>query len=56
MLPSGFLPDLMATASPPVANSQANSVQLVLESGSQPSPFHTPSDTKRQWSVVMLSL
>ena len=32
-MPSGFLPDLMATMSSPVANRQANSVQRWLESG-----------------------
>ena len=45
----------MATASSPVENSDANSVQFVEESGSQPSPFQTPSDTKVQWSVWMSS-
>ena len=54
-LPSGFLPLLMATASSPVENSDANSAQFVEESGSQPSPFQTPSDTKVQWSVWMSS-
>ena len=33
----------MATASSPVENSDANKVQFVEESGSQPSPFQTPS-------------
>ena len=55
-LPSGFLPDLMATESSWVRKVQPNSTHPSLESGSHPSPFQIPSDWNRQWLVTMSRL
>ncbi len=54
-LPSGFFPLLIATESSPVQKRLAKRVQSVLESGSHPSPFQTPDDWKKQWSVTIWS-